>query len=104
MAIQASTVWEVRTTGSNTNGGGYTSGGTDYSQQDSPQIAVTDAVANGTTTITSATANFNSSHVGNIIYLAGGTGSLAATKREVISITNSTTIVVDEIVATGSVS
>src|SRR5918993_643506 len=55
------------------NGGGFVAGatGTDYSQQDAPQVAVTDAVANGTTTITSDAAAFATTHVGNIIYLAG---------------------------------
>ncbi len=58
MALSANTVWEVRgATGAVTNGGGYVtgSGTTDYSQQPGAQIAVVDAVANGTTTITSAT-------------------------------------------------
>jgi hypothetical protein len=95
MALSASTVWEVRTTGSDTNGGGYVSGGTDWSQQDSPQYSVTDGVTNGTTTITSATANFGTDVVGNIMYVQGGTGSVAAGWYQIISRTNATTIVVD---------
>jgi len=44
MALRGDTVWEVRTTGSQNNGGGFSSfwGGTDYSQQDSAQLAPTD--------------------------------------------------------------
>lgn len=110
MAINASTVWEVRTAGNDTNGGGYDAsqvGGSDMSQQDAKNtvgnnISTTDAVANGTTTLTSATASFTSAAIGNIIYLQGGTGVLAATRRRVVSVTNATTIVVDATVAAGT--
>jgi len=40
--ISANCVWEIRTTGSNNNGGGYVGGGTDYSQQDAAQLSLTD--------------------------------------------------------------
>jgi hypothetical protein len=59
-------------------------------------------VSAGTTTITSATASFTAAIVGNIIYLAGGSGSLAAGWYQVTSYTNATTIVVDRTVATGT--
>jgi hypothetical protein len=97
MSLSAATVFEVRQPGSDTNGGGFVAGasGTDFSQQNAAQIAVTDAVTNGTTTITSATAGFGATHVGNIIYVAGGTGSVAAQWYQVVSVTNATTIVVD---------
>jgi hypothetical protein len=56
MALNAAVVWDVRTTGNDTNGGGFRAGaaGTDYSQQDAKNTAgnhqsTTDAVANGTT-------------------------------------------------------
>lgn len=94
-ALSASTVWEVRTTGNDTNGGGYVSGGADWSQQDSAQYSVTDAVTAGTTTITSATASFGTDVVGNICYVSGGTGSITAGWYQIASRTNSTTIVVD---------
>ena len=60
MALSANTVLEVRNGGSDTNGGGFVTGaaGTDWSQQDAAQYSVTDGVTAGTTTITSATANF----------------------------------------------
>jgi len=110
MAVSASTVFEIRTAGSDTNGGGFVTGatGTDYSQQNNKNVATgtddstTDAVGNATTTLTSATANFQASIVGNIIYLQGGTGSLAAGWYQVISRTSATAIVLDRSVATGT--
>ncbi len=71
--------WEVRTTGTDANGGGFdpyvTSPGTDYSQQNSPQQAYTDIVIGGTTTHgTSAARPFTSVDVGNIINITGGSG------------------------------
>lgn len=71
MAIAASTVWEVRTTGSDANGGGYSSGGTDYSQQDAAQLTVTDAAATGTTNLSSATGGFTAAMIGNIVNVVG---------------------------------
>ena len=85
MAIGAACVWEVRTTGNDTNGGGYAGGGTDWSQQDSAQYSVTDGVTAGTTTITSATANFGTDVVGNVMYVQGGTGSVTAGWYQIIS-------------------
>ena len=97
MALSANTVWEVRTVGTDTNGGGFVTGasGTDWSQQTAAQYAVTDGVTAGTTTITSATANFGTDVVGNIMYVAGGTGSVAADWYQITARTNSTTITVD---------
>lgn len=110
MALSNSTVWELRPgSGNDTNGGGFVTGatGTDYSQQNSKNtvgsdISTTDAVANGTTTITSATANFGTSIVGNIIYLAGGSGSLTGVWRQVTARASTTSITVDANVATGT--
>jgi hypothetical protein len=97
LALSSSTVFEVRNGGSATNGGGFVTGasGSDLSLQDAAQYAVTDAVTAGTTTITSATANFGTDVVGNILYIQGGTGSIVAGWYQIISRTNSTTIVVD---------
>ena len=47
MAIGASAVWEVRTTGAQTNGAFYTSGGTDYSQQAAAQYTTSTATTPG---------------------------------------------------------
>lgn len=49
----------------------------------------------GTTTITSATANFGTDVVGNLIYVSGGTGAVTADWYEITVRTNSTTITVD---------
>ena len=116
-ALDAATVWEVRTAGADTNGGGYSgTTNTDMSifdnknaagctscQSATVNISVTDGVTNGTTNITSTTANFSAAGGtdlrNNVIYVAGGTGSVAAAWYKVVSVTNSTTIVVDR--ATG---
>lgn len=77
MAIAATAVWEMRDTGSNTNGGFYKSdaGTTDYSQQDSAQLALTDIASDGAGTgISSATGGFTAAMVGNGIYITGGDG------------------------------
>lgn len=76
MAFASTTVWEVRTTGDDANGGGYSSGGVDYSQQDSPQVSLTDMVIDGATNtiFSSATLGSNSNYIGNIINVTGGTG------------------------------
>lgn len=77
MAFAATTEWDVRTTGSDSNGGGFntSSTGTDFSQRDTPQISYTDLVIGGTNTnLTSAANPFTAAHVGNIINITGGTG------------------------------
>lgn len=70
-------------------------GGVDYSMCGTPKVSVTDAVTAGTTTITSATAPFANIQAGNHVYVQGGTGSIVAAIYEVVSVTNSTTIIVD---------
>lgn len=77
MAIAANTVWDVKTTGNDSNGGGFLFGatGTDYSQQNSAQVAFTDLVIGATTTqLTSAANPFTAAYVGNIINITSGTG------------------------------
>lgn len=106
MAIAAATQFNIMTTGSDTNGGGYSTGGTDYSKQAAKNtagsnISTTDAVAAGTTTITSITAAFTAGITGNAIYLQGGTGSLAA-GWYTATFVSSTSITVDRTVATGT--
>lgn len=54
MALSTNTVWEVRSGGSDINGGGFVTGasGSDFSQQTSPQATLTvNSVVNSTTTI-----------------------------------------------------
>lgn len=97
MALSANTVLEVRTTGADTNGGGFVTGasGTDWSLQNGAQYAVADGVTAGTTTITSATANFGTDVVGNIMYVQGGTGSVTAGWYQITVRNSATSVTVD---------
>lgn len=73
-AIGATAVWEVRAdaAGSNINGGFYTSGGTDYSQQTAAQYALTGVTSAGAgNTVLSASAATDM--VGNGIKVVSGT-------------------------------
>jgi hypothetical protein len=63
---------------------------------------VTDAVTNGTTTVTSATMQFAAMHVGNSVWLSGGTGSLTRVRKTIVSVTNATTVVLDSTVPAGT--
>jgi hypothetical protein len=101
-ALPAATVWEVRpATGNNLNGGGFVtgSGGTDYSQQTSPQLSVADA-ATTTTAIASVTGGFTAAMVGNIVQLSGGTCTAGFYEITVFTSTNLVTI--DRTGGTGS--
>jgi hypothetical protein len=95
-ALPSTTVWEVRpTVGSNTNGGGFVTGssGTDWSQFNAAQYTLTNGVTNGTTTV--ATVSASADMVGNIAYIAGGTGSITAAWYQIVSQTTGVSIVVD---------
>ena len=96
MAIAATTVWEVRTTGNAGNGGGFNEdrGGTDYSQQDTAELSLTDLACESNTTLTSATGGFTSAMVGNIIYIASGTNA-AAGYYEITAYTDTNTVTID---------
>lgn len=93
MALDSTIVWEIRTTGSQNNGGGFKPGatGTDYSQQDTAQDSGTDlACADGDAAapvITSATHNFVAADVGNIIHITAGTGWTAGW-YEIVSVSD----------------
>jgi hypothetical protein len=74
----ATDVWEFRpASGSANAGGGFdtASGGTDYSNQDSAQLQLTDLATSGAgvTTLTSATGGFTAAMVGNYIQIRSGT-------------------------------
>ena len=79
----------------------------DYTQQDAKNTgttnaSTTDAVANGTTTITSATANFQPSIVGNGIYFSGGSGSIAGTYARCVARVSTTSITIDAAIASST--
>ncbi len=97
MAFSAAIEWDCRSTGADTNGGGFKRGasGTDWSLQNAAQYSVTDAVTAGTTTVTSATASFGTDVVGNVLYITGGTGAIAAGWYEITVRNSSTSITVD---------
>ena len=88
MALNAAVEWDVRTTGSDSNAGGFRAGatGTDYSIQDAAQITYTDLVIGGTNTqLTSAAFPFSALHVGNIINITAGTGFTVG-RYEILSV------------------
>ena len=98
MAIHADFVFEVRTTGDDTNGGGYKSsaGTTDYSQQDAAELSLTDCATSGTgvTTLTSVTGGFTAAMVGNSINLSAGT-NLTTGLYEITAFTDANTVTLD---------
>ena len=78
-AIQAGMQWDVRSTGSDTSGGGFdntvAAPGTDFSTQDAAQQAYTDLIIGATATqLTSALHAFGATHPGNVINITGGAG------------------------------
>jgi parallel beta helix pectate lyase-like protein len=78
-AISSASVWELRTTGSDSNGGFFVAGasGTDYSQQDAAQYTFTDLASTNATTnpciVSSASHNFVAADVGNGLQITNGT-------------------------------
>lgn len=77
MSLVSTTNWEVRTTGSANNGGGFNDRipGTsvDYSQQNASQLSIADlACAAGSTTVTSVVGGFTNAMVGNIMRIRAG--------------------------------
>lgn len=101
-AIDATCQWDMKSAGSNTNGGGFVSsgGGTDWSQQTSAKETQTDGACSDHVTFafTSASASFQTDDVaGNLIYISdtGDGGHFVVGWYEVKSVTNETTIVLD---------
>lgn len=75
----AGCAWRVRSGGNELNGGGFdpfvTSAGTDYSDQDSPQISSTTGTCTvASTTWTDASATFTSAMIGNVLRVSAKTG------------------------------
>jgi hypothetical protein len=88
----ATTQWDVRTTGDDTNGGGFdtSSTGTDRSQQDTAFLSYTDLVIGGTTTqATSAAHPFDSTSPGNVVNITSGSGCTVG-RRQIVSVSGST--------------
>lgn len=98
MSIATGTEWEIRTTGYSDNGGGFSdlNPGTsvDYSQQDAPQLALTDIASDGAgTTITSSTGGFTAAMEGNVMYISG-TGFTEGW-YQIVGYTDTNTITID---------
>lgn len=96
MAYSASMKWNTRPGGNDNNGGGYSTGGTNYSLQDSPQLTVTDAAATGTTNLSSATGGFTSQMVGSVVNVVG------QARREITAFVNTNNVTCDSAWATFS--
>jgi len=80
MALTSAVAWEVRTGGSDSNGGGYTvgAGGTDYSQQNAAQVVFNGSTITATyktgSSFTVTGYTVAATDVGNIVNITGGTG------------------------------
>lgn len=98
MSLNAATVWEVRTTGAATNGGGFynrTPGtSVDYSQQDAAQLAPTNLYRVAANSLYSDSFVFTAAMVGNIIYIASGT-HFTAGYYEITARTDNTHVTLD---------
>lgn len=81
MALSANTVWEVRTGGDDTNGGGFVTGasGTDRSQQDAAHASLTTAATVHTTTtqlnVPVGEHVVHANDIGNIFQINSGTAT-----------------------------
>src|SRR5271166_2433267 len=106
MAVNATAVWRVRPSGSNTNGGGYDSGiagaGTDYSQQNTAQATGTLGTAAGTTAFSDAGGAFTAVMIGNALWIASGAGFTAGVYF-ITGYTSATAITLDRSPGTGTV-
>lgn len=101
-------VWRCRTDGVATNGGCYDStvsgAGTDYSQQITAQLSLTDVTCAGgaATTITSVVGGFTSAMVGNGVRLRNGTGAnFDDGYYVVVTFTDANNVVLDRAPASG---
>ncbi len=106
-ALSAATVWEYRAsaTASNVNGGGFVTGasGTDYSQQDAAQLALTDLASAGDwLTVTSVTGGFTDAMIGNLIHITAATGSVTVGWYQILTRADTNTITVDRATGTGN--
>lgn len=110
MAISATTVGEVRpATGNAANAGLFdpSLGGTDYSQQDSPQVTfngttITASIAGAGATITLSGVTADATWLGNVINITAGTGFTVG--RYQITAQAGTTVTLDRNVSAGAAS
>jgi len=102
MALSSALVWEVRTTGSDNNGGAFKTGasGTDYSQQDAAQWALTGVTSSGAGA-TFLTAQAAAAMVGNTVRVVSGTNFTVGT-YEIISVSAGVSVTVDRNLTTGA--
>ena len=100
-AIPAAAQWEVRTTGSNANGGFFVtgSGGTDYSQQNGAQYTAATATTS-TTTLGVSSGSFTAQMVGNGVQISGG--SCTAGFYEITVFNSAASVTIDRSAGTGS--
>lgn len=109
MAIAPAMQWWIRQSGNVANGGGFDAtvagAGTNYADQDAPQVTFSAGNANrlnavqSSTTVTSDATPFTSAMVGNVIRIDGGTNFVTG-YYVVTTFTSSTTITVDRAPAT----
>lgn len=95
MALSSAIVWEVRTAGATTAGGGFKTGasGTDWSQQNSAQYTLTGLTTAAANAII-LTASAANDMVGNIIQITGGTNFITGF-YEIVSVSAGVNINVD---------
>lgn len=106
MAINASMNWWVRAGGNELNGGGYDStvanAGTNYANQDSPQLSLTDLTTAGVSaTIGSVAGGFTSAMIGNVLRLASGT-NFTAGYYVIVSVASTSAATLDRNCATAA--
>lgn len=108
MALTTGTVWEFRATATAAmvNGGGFNSaavGGFDYTLQNSAALTLTNLTTSGAgaTTVTSTSALFVANMVGNIMHITAGT-NFQTGWYEIITVTNSSNIVLDRTPSSGA--
>jgi hypothetical protein len=102
MAINAAVIWEIRTTGSNTNGGGFKLGatGVDYSQQAAAQWALTGVTTSGTGAVF-LTSQAAATMVGNTCRVVSGT-NFTVGWYEIISVSAGVSVTVDRNCCSGA--
>lgn len=101
MALDAGIVWEIRTTGNANNGAGFKTGasGTDFSQQDAAQYALTGIASSGAGD-TFLTASAAADMVGNVCKVVSGT-NFTVGWYEILSVDAGVSVTVDREVTTG---